>query len=95
VLRQSPSSVKISVTVNLSAVVMAALGDWIDSFLRARIYLEQCANRAPPTRGKGNIPPVFVQRLGYFLSAWYQRDTGKYERRSDDPVESFTLSPVF
>src|SRR5712692_7030784 len=30
----------------------------------------------------------------YLLSAWYQRDTGKYERRSCDPIEVFTLSPI-
>jgi hypothetical protein len=30
----------------------------------------------------------------YLLSAWYQRDTGKYERRSCDPVEVFTFSLV-
>ena len=30
----------------------------------------------------------------YLLSAWYQRDTGKYERRLCDPVEVFTLSPI-
>jgi hypothetical protein len=30
----------------------------------------------------------------YLLSAWYQRDTGTYERRSCDPVEVFTLSPI-
>ena len=30
----------------------------------------------------------------YLLSAWYQRDTGKYERRTCDPVEAFTLSLI-
>jgi hypothetical protein len=30
----------------------------------------------------------------YLLSAWYQRDTGKYERRTCDPVEVFTLSLI-
>jgi hypothetical protein len=30
----------------------------------------------------------------YLLSAWNQRDTGKHERRSCDPIEVFTLSPI-
>jgi integrase len=30
----------------------------------------------------------------YLLSAWYQRDTGKYERRSCAPVEVFAFSLI-
>src|SRR5438270_5409007 len=30
----------------------------------------------------------------YLLSAWYQRDTGKYERRLCVPVEVFAHSPI-
>src|SRR6266699_55802 len=30
----------------------------------------------------------------YLLSAWYQRDTGKYERRFCVSVEVFALSPI-
>ena len=30
----------------------------------------------------------------YLLSAWYQRDTGKYERRLCVPVEALALSPI-
>jgi hypothetical protein len=34
--------------------------EWIDKLDGAGYGLGQCANRASPTRGKGNIPPVFV-----------------------------------
>jgi len=42
--------------------------EWIDKLEGAGLKLGQRANRASPTRGKGNIPPVFRLRRRYLLS---------------------------
>jgi hypothetical protein len=69
-------------------------GEWIDKFDGAG-YCRGSAltgRRLPAAREASHLISFSV--CNYLLSAWYQRDTGKYERRLCVPVEGFTLSPI-
>jgi hypothetical protein len=46
----------------------------------------------PAAREASHLVSVSVSN--HLLSAWYQRDTGKYERRLCVPVEVFALSTI-
>jgi hypothetical protein len=68
--------------------------EWIDKFDGAG-YCRGSAltGRLLPAAREASYLFLFSVR-NYLLSAWYQRDTGKYERRLCVPVEVLTLSPI-
>jgi hypothetical protein len=68
--------------------------EWIDKLGRAG-YSRKSAltGRLLPAAKEASYLFSF-SASNYLLSAWYQRDTGKYERRICAPVEVFTPSPI-
>jgi len=68
--------------------------EWIDKLDGAGYgWASALTGRLLPAAGETSHLFSFEARR-YLLSAWYQRDTGKYERRSCDPVEVFTFSLI-
>ena len=63
---------------------------WIDKLDRAG-YTRGSALTGRLLPAAREAPTCFGFSRLYLLSAWYQRDTGKYERRSCDPIEVLTL----
>lgn len=81
-------------TSELGAQVGLGGGGRIDKFCGARYSRESAltGRLLPAAREASYLFSFSVSN--YLLSAWYQRDTGKYERRLCVPVEVFAFSPI-
>ena len=68
--------------------------EWIDKLDGAGYVWASALTGRPLPAARETSHLFSFEARRYLLSAWYQRDTGKYERRLCVPVEGFTLSPI-